>query len=90
MGNCEKRNSASPHLRSNEGKVKVTKRNSVGNVSGVMSSLAKIRQNILESPYFHLTKDDALNKNYIVLSENKELGRTSIPQVSKYNLKVMI
>lgn len=81
----ERTNSVNSLSRTKESRVKNIRRSSVGNVSGILSSLAKIRQDILHSPSFSLMKEDALNQNYIGLSENKGLGRTSNPQVSRIN-----
>lgn len=83
----ERKNSLHVFGKNNDGNVKDSRRNSMGNTSGIMSSMAKIRQNMLESPHFLLKKEDASNKS-CVLSENKGLGRATVPQVSKYDLKL--
>ncbi|KAJ8985005.1 hypothetical protein NQ317_016916 [Molorchus minor] len=67
-----RRNSVS-EIKKSEGIGKLKRSNSVEKESGIMSSLAKVRQNIINSPYYH-SKRNSLRESNSNEAENRTKG----------------
>ncbi|KAJ8967535.1 hypothetical protein NQ314_002850 [Rhamnusium bicolor] len=69
-----RRNSASEVKKTIENVGKLKRCNSIEKETGIMSSLAKVRQNIVNSPYYQSKKQNALKENnsFIGVASSKE------------------